>query len=313
VIKKVYIYTLTNPLNNEVFYIGYTYNLKKRLYEHLYSYNLKDNRYKKLIIEKILSAGLKPEINAIDECEYVFNQEQNIFEHERLEIYYIKKYRKEGIRLTNLTEGGKNPPISKTKRVVYQYDKNLNFINKYESITEAAIAVETQATHICRALDQKVNLSSKGYYWLSSNNLINIRTEKKKPIILKEREKHTIPIVQYSLNGIFLNEYLGQSDAEKITGINSKLINKCLKMSNYNQTGGYMWFYKDKIPLNIEKYKRRGVSRKILTYDLTGNYVAEYNSIREGSKDLNIDETSICKNLKGCISRAGNYRFTYNN
>jgi len=309
----VYIYGLIDPRNNKIFYVGYTYNLKKRLYEHIYSYNLNDNRYKKSIIEKILNAGLKPEMKIIDECEYIFNKELNMFEHERLEIYYIKKYKEEGIKLTNLTEGGKNPPISKTKKIVYQYDKNLNFVNKYESITKAAIAVETQATHICRALDQRIRLSSKGYYWLSSNNLNNLRTEKKKPIILKEREKHTIPIVQYSLDGIFLNEFLGQSAAEKITGINSKLINKCLKMNNYNQAGGYMWFYKDKIPLNIEKYRGKGISRKILAYDLVGNYIAKYDSIREGANSLNVNETSICKNLKGHTLRSGKYKFTYNN
>jgi hypothetical protein len=314
VIKKVYIYTLINPLNNEVFYIGYTYNLKKRLYEHLYSYNLKDNKYKKWVIEKITNAGLKPLINAIDECEYVFNQEQNMFEHERLEIYYIKKYRDEGIRLTNLTEGGKNPPLSKTKRVVYQYDKNLNFINKYESITEAAIAVGRLATSICKVLDQKKSLSCKGYYWLSTNEPNKIIIKRKVISIKKPYDvKRMIPIVQYSLDGIFLNEFLGQNDAERITGIKSKLINKCLRLNGYDQAGDYLWFYKDKIPIEIMKYDGRRFSRKILVYDLNKKYIGEYDSIRAGSKDLNIDETSICKNLKGHTSRAGNYRFVYDN
>lgn len=311
--KKIYIYTLTNPLNNQIFYIGYTYDLKKRLYEHLYSYNLNDNKYKKSVINKILKNGLKPIIDAIDECDYVFNQKENMFEHERLEIYYIKKYRDADIKLTNLTKGGKNPPISKTKRIVYQFDKNLNFMKKYESITEAAIAVKTHATNICRALDQKRRLSCCGYYWLSSIDFVNIRTEKKKSTIIKERKKHTIPIVQYSLDGMFLNEFIGQSEAERITGINSKLINKCLKISNYNQAGGYMWFYKNNIPLNIEKYRGRNFSCKILAYDLIGNFIKEYNSIREGSKDLNINETNICKNLKGHILRVGNYKFKYKN
>jgi hypothetical protein len=309
--KKIYIYVLINPLNNGIFYVGYTYNLKKRLYEHQYSYNLNDNMYKKFVIKKILNAGLKPEIKAIDECDYVFNDELNMFEHERLEIYYIKKYREEGVKLTNLTDGGKNPPTSKRKKIVYQYDKNLNFIKKYESITAAAIEMEIEPTHICAALDQKRNLTCRGYYWLTMSNTNDVIFERKKIIIKKDIKYNTIPIVQYSLNGIFLNEYCGQNEAGRKTGINSKQINKCLRIKGFDQAGGYMWFYKDKIPKEIKKYDGRTFSRRIISYDLDGNVFKEYESIREGSIDLNIDETCICKNLKGIIQRAGKYRFKY--
>lgn len=316
--RKIYIYTLVNPLNNDVFYVGYTYNLKKRLYEHLYSYNLNDNKYKKSVIKKILIAGLKPEIKSIDECEYIFNQKENMYEHEKLEIYYIKKFRGDGIKLTNMTDGGKNPPYCKTKRIVYQFDKQLNFVKKYESITAAAIEVNTQATRICGALNQKRALSAMGYYWVTDNNVIDnnvidINTERKKPNINPNRKIHTIPIVQYTLDGIYLNEYVSQNEAYRITGISSKQINKCLRIKGFDQAGGYLWFYKHQIPSIIKKYDGRTFSRKILAFDLDGNFIKEYNSIREGSKDLNLDETCMCKNLKGIIKKTGKYRFKYKN
>ena len=311
--KKIYIYALVNPLNNEIFYVGYTYNIKKRLYEHLYCYNLNGNKYKKFVILKILKNNLKPEIKIIDECDYVFNEKENMYEHERLEIYYIDKYKKEGVRLTNMTNGGKNPPYSKTKKVVYQFDKQLNFVKKYESITAAAIEMNTQPTRICGALNQKRYLSSMGYYWLTDNNIDNINTEKKKRILNPNRKINTIPIVQYSLDGKYLNEFISQSEADRITGINSKQINKCLRLKGFDQAGGYLWFYKHQIPSTINKYDGRTFSRKILAFDLNGNFIKEYNSIREGSKNLNLDETCMCKNLKGIIRKTGNYKFIYKN
>lgn len=312
-VRKKFIYTLVNPLNNQVFYVGYTYNIKKRLYEHLYSYNLSDNKYKKSVILKILKNNLKPEIKIIDECEYVFNEKENMYEHEKLEIYYIDKYKKEGVKLTNMTNGGKNPPHSKTKKIVYQFDKQLNFIKKYESITAAAIEMNIQPTRICAALNQKRMKSCVGYYWLTDNNINNINTEKKKSIPNPNRKINTIPIIQYSLEGKYLNEFISQNEAGRITGINSKQINKCLRLKGFDQAGGYMWFYKHQIPFTINKYDGRTFSRKILAFDLIGNFIREYNSIREGSKDLNLDETCMCKNLKGIIRKTGNYKFIYKN
>lgn len=39
-------------------------------------------------------------------------------------------------------------------------------------------------------------------------------------------------------------EFKSQSEAEKITGVSSKLINKCLRIPTYSQTNDYKWEYK---------------------------------------------------------------------
>lgn len=307
--RTVFIYKLIDPLNNEVFYIGYTYNINKRLSEHLCRCNLNNNKYKKFVILKIAHAGLKPEIKVIDQCNYMFNEEARMFEHERLEIYYIKKYRENGVRLTNLTDGGKNAPESKTKKPVYQFDKNLKLVANYESITAAAISMNTHPTHICAAYDQKKYITSLGYYWMSNDDPNRIKI--KKPTTFKQHfDKKPRPIVQYDLHGNFIKEYISQSEAERVTNIKSKLINKCLRVPKYDQAGGYLWFYLDNVP-NIIKYNGRNFSRKIIAFDLDGNFVGKFNSIRKCATNLHLDETSICKNLKGVIAKTGKYKFKY--
>jgi hypothetical protein len=93
---KKFIYTLTNPLDNKIFYVGYTNSLRSRLNAHM---KCKCNPLKSNIIKEIINNGLKPIMSIIDESDYVFNKKENMYEHERLEKYYIKKYKDEGIVL----------------------------------------------------------------------------------------------------------------------------------------------------------------------------------------------------------------------
>ena len=101
----VYIYGLVDPRNDEVFYVGYTNNIKRRFRAHINvdGYRRKENLYKDNLIRKILECGLKPEISVLETCDKRFDSESNMYEHERIEIEYIKKYRESGVKLTNLT------------------------------------------------------------------------------------------------------------------------------------------------------------------------------------------------------------------
>lgn len=84
--KIIHIYVLINPLNDEIFYVGFTNNLKKRFNTHLniYGRSKEKNSYKNNTINKIINNGLKPEMKVIDKCEYKFNETENKYEHEIL-------------------------------------------------------------------------------------------------------------------------------------------------------------------------------------------------------------------------------------
>ena len=298
-IKKVYIYTLTNPLNNEVFYVGYTNNPIRRLNEHI---KYKYNPHKDSIIDEILCSGLKPILDVIDECDYFFNQEQNMFEHERLEIYHIKKHRDSGINLTNLTNGGGVVNIHFIP--VYQFDEVGKFLKRYDSISEAAETVMVSISKISVALDQKINKSSAGFYWFTSMDGV-------KNIVFRKSAKRNIPIVQYSLEGEFLNRFKGQGEAERVMGIKSKQINRCLKRNGYDQAGGYLWFYENNVPKEIGKYKGRYLSTPVLKYSKDNILLDEYTSIEEATKKNNFKSNIITCNLTGKSKTAGGFIWKY--
>lgn len=302
-IKKVYIYTLINPLNNEVFYIGYTNNPMRRLNAHI---KYKYNSQKDYIINKILYNKLKPIMNIIDECDYVFNRKENMFEHERLEIYYIKKYRDAGICLTNLTDGGGDTNVQLKKRI-YKYDQFGKYIEEYDSISEAGIKHNIRPRNIGHAVDQRIKNTSCGYYWFTSKE----RTTNFK---FKITIKDDLPILQYSLNGVFIREFKNRKEAENLLKIGRGCLSRVIKTNGTKSAGGYLWFYKDNKPEVVKGYKK-SYYREILQYNLNGKFIKEYNTIKEASKILNICETGIisCAKGKQAHSHAGGFIWKYKN
>jgi hypothetical protein len=237
VTKKVYIYTLTNPLNNQIFYVGFANDINKRFHEHLNTNGRKreKNTYKDNVINKILALGLKPEMKIIDKCEHEYNNKLNMCEHERLERYYIQKYRNEGIKLTNLTDGGDGGRTY--LKPVYQYSEDGEFLERYDSVNEVANKYKIGADIISKAIDQRGKKSYRGTYLFSSEEKANL-------FIFKETKKDNIPVIQCLSNGNFIREYKSQKEASTLTNIFQPNINHCLKKER-KHAGGFCWEYKN--------------------------------------------------------------------
>lgn len=96
--ETVYIYGLYDPRTNELKYIGKTNNLEKRLYEHIKEAENGYKSYKNDWIRSLRKRGLSPFISTLEEV----SEEQ----WQECERKWINNCRKEGIKLTNLTDGG---------------------------------------------------------------------------------------------------------------------------------------------------------------------------------------------------------------
>jgi len=232
----VYIYGLVDPRNDNVFYIGFTEFLNKRYNEHLNTNGKKreKNTYKDNVINKIIMLGLKPGIKVLDECEHEYNGKLEMCEHERLERYYIQKYRNEGAKLTNLTTGGDGGCTY--LKPVYQYSENGDFIKKYKSVNDVANKYTVGAGLISKVIDQRGKKSYRGTYLFSTK-------EKANSFVFKETKKDNIPVAQFSRKGDYIREYISQKEASKITNIFQPNINHCLKKER-NHAGGFIWKYK---------------------------------------------------------------------
>ena len=192
------IYTLKDPITNEVRYIGKTKRkLVDRMYSHTSNYKLeKEKSYKNSWIKSLKNKNLKPIIEELDLVE------ENNWEF--WEQFYINLFKSWGFKLTNMTRGGegnsggkgclgykhteeakKRISIANSKpkskewiqnaakgkyKPISQYDLQNNYIRDWESTTTAAIALGdiNKKKNISNCLKGKKK-SAYGYIWKLQN------------------------------------------------------------------------------------------------------------------------------------------------
>lgn len=103
--SMIRIYTLADPITNEIRYIGLTKKtLEERLKGHL---KCKDKTHRTFWINSIKNKGLKPKIELLDEVENELGPVS--------EIFWISMFKTWGFKLVNLTDGGET---STTKNII---------------------------------------------------------------------------------------------------------------------------------------------------------------------------------------------------
>lgn len=227
---KYIIYKLIDPRNDETRYIGLTFNsLKQRLKSHR---SEKGNSHKCNWIQKLKKDGYEPIIEAIEE---------NIDTYEiacEKECYYIEKYKKDGYNLTNMASGGnKNKKMSLETRKKMSESAKLWHENNETYHTEKTKKILSEKT-IERFKDQnereKLRISNKRYE--------DSKTKKQKinDILIQNCK----PVIQFTKDMKFINEYLSINQAAKINNLYHSNISKCCK-DIVKSSGGYIWKFKN--------------------------------------------------------------------
>jgi group I intron endonuclease len=117
----VYIYTLTDPRDLRIRYVGQCSDVKQRFGSHCRKQ--KGNNYRTNWLTLLRSLNLKPIMQVIEECD-----ESNWAERE---TYWIKYYRNLGCDLVNATEGGEGTKGYKLSEEHSQKLHSANIGNKY--------------------------------------------------------------------------------------------------------------------------------------------------------------------------------------
>lgn len=136
------------------------------------------------------------------------------------------------------------------------------------------------------------------------------------------------PILQYSLDGIFIKEYSSTSLIEKEFGVGASHILECCKEQR-RSAYGFTWrnktsnnieqviFVRDRIHINhpIECYANRikMMMKKIIQYDLNGIKLQEFNSRKEAASITGVCATSITNCCNGKHKQGGGFIWKYKN
>lgn len=222
--------------------------------------------------------------------------------------------------------GGENPNAIP----VLQYSLQGEFLAKYDCVLTACVQLQAESkySNICRCANGKLK-SAAGYIWRYEGSDIPVG-----PYIRMKTKgyKHTIEakdkmrkarigkiggprakaVLQYSLDGKFVKEYISANNAEVELNIaKGNVYSVCVGIKK--SAGGYIWRFKtDNYPLEIEAYSTNN-EKPVLQMDKEGNVLKEWSSAKEASTALNISASGItacCKGYKKYIT-AGGFKWKY--
>lgn len=99
--KTWYIYALKDPTTGNIRYVGWSYNVARRLYGHLNRAGSERKTHKDLWLLKLIGSGSKPTVEVL---------ETGNGDWQSAERRWIAYYRSVGADLTNSTDGGEGVP-----------------------------------------------------------------------------------------------------------------------------------------------------------------------------------------------------------
>lgn len=321
--KRYYVYAWYTKDTNEIFYIGK--GTGKR-----YSTRKRENRF----FMNVLNAH---------ECDSIILKsglsEKESFDLETLLISY---YRTRSRILTNICDGGENPPrmtgkrpeewrrnISTSLKNMYQEkpeyrkmlsDRMKDFLKTEEGKDFAMRSIQSHKKEDFRksqSIKCKLANNTPEYKEKQSKLMKEVYSSE----VLRERERgknnpRAQAVKQFDLEGNFLKEYETITQAHKETGIGLARISDVAR-GNRKTAGGFFWKFsndkkiqhKIKPIYHVENDKNL---KPILQYDLNGTLICEYRGIAEAARINGFkNRTNIISNLKGRTKSAYGFVWKY--
>jgi hypothetical protein len=155
--KKVYyIYSLINPLDNKIFYVGQTVNPTKRFKDHMghLKESARENKEKVKIINAILKNGNKPVFKVL-QCVWGLKSDA-----EKAETEHIINLKNNGVEIVNLTTIY-NRSSDNGKKIAISAHKD-DCVTMFMGIRECAAKLNIHHSNISAVLSGK-RKTTQGY------------------------------------------------------------------------------------------------------------------------------------------------------
>lgn len=196
-----------------------------------------------------------------------------------LECFWIEYFRQLGFDLQNKNKGGGGCSfLSKETR---------NKISK--ALTGRKCSFETK---------EKMSKSSKGKIFSK---------ESRERMSIGRKGQGSKPILQYDLEGNFIQKWNSIKEASKQLGISNTTISNCC-VGHLRSCYGFIFSFTP-IKENYKYIKNKTSSKKINQYDLDGNLIKEWDSTTDVSNILGFNSRNISMCLTGNIKTA--YKFIW--
>lgn len=206
---KNYIYILTDPISNDVRYVGKSINPDVRVRKHISEAKTgKTNNHRINWIKSLLNQNLRPNMEIIDET----NDDWVL-----LEEYWISQFITWGFNLVNGTEGGENPPSWKGK----------THSDEYKEIRRQKFLTDNPAKNMDDNWRKNISLAHKKNGFLPT----------------KATESNKIKVSQFTLNGEFIKTWDSITEAAKGVGLKRSYGIGAVCNNKRPSSGGFKWCY----------------------------------------------------------------------
>lgn len=119
------------------------------------------------------------------------------------------------------------------------------------------------------------------------------------------------PMLQIDLNGNVICEWSGAREASKLLNIKQDCIWACChhKRKTYK---GFIWIFKNEyeIKFNLNDYYNKTASKAVCQYDLEGNLIKIWDTLRMASKYFEVDNSYLSKCCRKDL-KCKNYKWKY--
>ena len=178
----------------------------------------------------------------------------------------------------NIALGGGLPP--NLSKPVYQYNLNGEFVSEWSSLTQAAKAVGLAPNTICRAVTCH-GLAGEYYWTYQKSTQLDLTSFTK----LQRKELHA-----YDEAGNYVRSFKSFTQYCKEFHCSTSNIKRALVRGG--RCKGYFLSLEKKASLDISHIVVPAYG-KVFQYDLQGNLVGEFGSVKEVATKLHLQETNI--------------------
>lgn len=287
-----YIYRISNTINSKN-YIGVSIDYVQRWKQHIRALNKNRHCNHKLQIDwnKYGIDAFKFEI--IEECSYA-----ECFDKEIKYIALFNSY----YNGYNLTLGGDKGGSEVTCKPVYVYDLNGNYLFSFCSRAEAERALQCYSIKECCLGSCLRGFSKTNQEWYQYSYAY---CEKIKPY--SKHNGNSKIIYQLDKKGNIINTFNSIADANAYCKLTRNAHNLRDASRTHKSFHNSYWCYAEDYTKDWEPYNENTV----VCFDLDGNLVGYYRNATHASSLLNIDNSSISKNLKGKRKTCGGKIFRF--
>jgi len=232
---------------------------------------------------------------------------EKLQEREQYHLNKLQPFSPSGYNV--LRTAGALTPLN--KRPVNQYTKSGEFVSSFESGMEAGRKTNADKTTINMCCRGEVK-SAGGFIWLYSDS--SSPKDIAESVARLARYTGTL-INQYTLGGVFVEQYQSVKHASDITRIDNGGIYRYCK-GELHSAGGFIWIHSNKatkstIESSVARAMRIQRNRAVNQYTKIGTLVGQHYSVKSAGKDTSCNPSGIIACCKGKLKSSGGFIWKY--